>query len=215
MRGLYKNNFRLLFLYTAATILALTMSARFAESATVYDETIDGDLSNNPGNPTSIVLGLDNNQVIGSTIHADPDLLHFNMPLGVRLDSLILESFTSDDNLGFIGIQSGSIWSAGLGGTINPDNLLGWTHYGWGNGTVGTDILDELGLGAGAVGFTPPLLHGDYTILIQQTGSWDSIDYTFNFATNVPLPTSAWMGIILLVSVGTIRVIRQRMRWLV
>ena len=81
---------------------------------------------------------------------------------------------------------------------INPANLLGWSHFGPGNGTVGTDILDNIGAGAGAMGFVPPLPAGDYTFLIQQTGGSAS-DYTFQFSV-VPLPpTVLLLGPVLLV----------------
>ena len=46
-------------------------------------------------------------------------------------------------------------------------------------------ILDDMASSAGATGFTPPLPNGDYTILIQQTGS-APIDYTFSFRVAAP-----------------------------
>ena len=158
-----------------------------------------------------LVLAWGANLVTGTTIAGDPDLLHVNLPDGFRLDALVLTAYAALDNLGFIAVQAGPIWTEGLGGAINPANLLGWSHFGPGNGTVGTDILDNMGLGAGAIGFTPPLLAGDYTFLIQQTGG-AGINYTFDYFTAVPLPASAWMGLAVLGACGVFARVRRRRR---
>ena len=67
---------------------------------------------------------------------------------------------------------------------MNPAGLLGWTHFG--AALVGTDILDNYGQGAGAIGFAPPLLAGNYTVELQDTGGTVPASLTFNV---VPEPS--------------------------
>ena len=158
--------------------------------ALVYSEAIDGDLSNLAAAPTPLVLDLGANTVSGSTsigASGDFDFFTITVPINLELSTLFLDSFSAG-NLSFMGVQSGTSWTEGTGGGINPANLLGWTHFGTGNSTVGTDLLDDLGAGAGAMGFTPPLPSGDYTFLVQDTGSVPvAYGFTFNV---VPEPSA-------------------------
>ena len=81
------------------------------------------------------------------------------------------------------------------GGFHYPAPLLGWRHYG--PADIGNDILPEIGQGAGAQGFTPPLLGpGSYSVWIQETGS-GSANYGFNFRlAAVPEPATWAMMIV-------------------
>ena len=60
---------------------------------------------------------------------------------------------------------------------------------------VGTDILDDLGNGSGAIGFTPPLPSGDYSFWIQQTADLQ-VDYSLQFNVSgsaVPVPAALYL----------------------
>ena len=105
------------------------------------------------------------------------------------MSSIVHTSYASTDNLSFIGFQSGPQLTEPLPPATNAGNLLGYLHFG--PGTVGTDILDDLGASGSstppAMGFTPPLPAGTYTFWIQQTGVEAS--YSFDFVlTPVPEP---------------------------
>ena len=159
-----------------------------------YNEGINGDLSGNPALPTSLgTLGVGANGLIATFGASDFDLFTFTIGPGHQLDSITLNSY-GGGGLSFTGIQSGSAWTAGLGGLVNPAGLLGWSHIS--GAMVGTDFLDDIGLGAGAIGFTPPLLAGTYTMEIQDTGGAVPASMTFNV---VPEPSSlvlAALGVI-------------------
>ena len=143
-----------------------------SQAATVWNEATNGDISNNRLAPTSVTLAAGSNDVIGSVVGnpSDIDYLTINVPTGDELSQIILESFTSTDQKGFIGIQSGTTFTQPPTGT-DVTQLLGYTHFGPGAGNVGADILPSMGTGAGSQGFTAPLAAGPYTFWIQQLGS--------------------------------------------
>jgi hypothetical protein len=153
--------------------------------ASNYSEGIDGDLSGAVGAPTSWgTLGAGSHSLAVTAGGGDFDLVAFSIPAGASLDSIVLDSY-SGPSLSFVGLAGGTTWPTGLGVSIDPSLLLGWTHIS--SGAIGSSILDDIGLGAGAIGFTPPLSAGDYTFEMQDTGAAVSIAMTFNV---VPEPSS-------------------------
>jgi hypothetical protein len=149
--------------------LAGLVAAGFAQSAaavTIWDEGTDGDLSTDPAAPTSVTVAIGTNSVIGSTVGSDQgpdrDIFTFTVPDGAALTQLLLTSFVSDDDLAFLALQDGPV----ITDPGSADDLLGWLHPS--ADFVGTDILDDIGQGAGAIGFTGPLGPGTYTLLMQQ-----------------------------------------------
>ena len=118
-------------------------------AATVWNESINGDISNNRLAPTSVTLAPGSNDVIGSVqgSPSDIDYLTINVPSGDELSQIILESFTSTDQKGFIGVQSGTTFTQPPTGT-DVTQLLGYTHFGPGAGNVGENILPSMGIGA-------------------------------------------------------------------
>jgi hypothetical protein len=138
--------------------LAGLVAAAFAQSAaavTIWDEGTDGDLSTDPAAPTSVTVAIGTNSVIGSTVGSeagpDRDVFTFTVPEGAALTQLLLTSFVSDDDLAALELQAGPV----ITDPASADELLGWLHP---SATfVGTDILDDIGQGAGAIGFTGPL----------------------------------------------------------
>lgn len=179
------------------TILTMTatlgLSVGAARASSNYDEAIDGDLSNDRLAPTSLLFSLGTNSITATSVSGDREYVHVVIPAGTVLSSIVLASYSSLDELSFIGVQAGTILSEPPTGT-NPDNLLGWTHFGDGAGNVGTDILDDLGASAPAIGFTPPLPAGDYTFWMQQTGS-NAATFRFDFEVTPEPATLALLGI--------------------
>ncbi len=172
----------------ALAFLGVLVLALPASAVSIHDEAVDGDLSGAAGTPTSLVFGPGVNSVSGTTIVGDLDYLTFGVAPGYSLSQVILAAFTSTDDLGFIAIQTGSVFTEPAGAP-NPANLLGYTHFGSGiPAAPGTDILDDLGLGAGSIGFAPPLGADSYAVWIQQTGA-QTIGYRFDFVV-VPEPAT-------------------------
>jgi hypothetical protein len=155
---------------TRGFALALTLAcfAGPASGAPIWTESVDGDLSGNRAAPTALAAGIGSNQVSGTTVAGDLDYFSLLIPAGATLSQIVLTNTTlSSFDLAFLAIQSGSTF------TVDPSNpdvsqLLGWVHLR--SNQVGTDILDNLAIGSGAIGFLPPLGPGTYSFWLQQTG---------------------------------------------
>jgi hypothetical protein len=190
------------------TLLALLgLSFASVASADNYNEGIDGDLSNNRLAPTVISLDPGSNTITATSVAGDPEYYTVNVPSGFQLSPVTLVSYVSLDSVAFVGLQSGTTFTEPATGT-DVTQLLGWLHFG--PGLVGTDILDDIGLGPGAIGFTGPLPAGDYTFWSQQTGA-NATTYTFDLvltaAPSVPALSSrltlllcAGLGLVLLMA---------------
>jgi hypothetical protein len=170
-------------------IVLFALLAPLAAVAFTYDESVDGDLSGDRLNPTTLVAEPGSNLLTGTTIAGDLEYVHLSLPPGMQLNALVLNSFVSADNVAFCGVQEGSIF------TVSPDvavesDLLGYSHFGTsglaGTALPGTDILDNIGQGDGATGFVPPLTGSDYTFWIQQFNA-QTVAYQFDFQV-VPEP---------------------------
>lgn len=186
----------LLFLLCAAWAQAALATADERVS-TVWNEEQAGDLANSGASPTVLTLGLGSNLIIGRTGRTagvvDRDYFSFTLPEGWQLDTLsVLPGTTAvgTSGLSFIAVQAGSQV------TVNPTGgsaagLLGWMHYG--ENDVGTDILQIMGFGGGAIGFTGSLPAGSYAFWIQDTGTGVA-NYRFDFGVSaVPEPAAGWL----------------------
>ncbi len=166
--------------------LACAANSAFGVS---YAEGVDGDLSGNRLAPTSLgVLGIGSHSLTGFTTAGDLDYWTINVPAGAQVAAINLTSFVSADDIAFIAIQAGTTFTES-NGAPNVANILGYTHFGTGLGAAppGTDMLDNMGVGPGAIGFTPPLPAGDYTFWTQQANAI-GVDYVFEIVitSNVP-----------------------------
>lgn len=157
--------------------------------ATTMDELVDGDFSGDRAQPSDYVLEPGSNSLLGRTAAGDLDYVSVEVPPGATLDSMTLVEFASADLVAFIGLQSGAVFTQPPVGT-DVAQLLGYAHFGTGEGNVGTDILDDIGNGFGAIGFDPPLPAGTYTFWIQQLGL--TTDYHFDVFV-MPEPSSEAM----------------------
>jgi hypothetical protein len=184
----------------AAVVLAgLSAAAGRAQTVILWNETTNGDLSNNQAAPTPLVLLPGTNSVIGSVNGATDrqDWVAVTVPVGTALNALVLSAYNSTDPQGFTGVQAGPAF-VGNANTAAP--YLGYAHFGTAavNGSlpatnlVGTNLLplmgDNVNISAGSQGFTSPLPAGTYTFLFQQTGT-PPVAYQFDFGvTPVPEP---------------------------
>jgi len=142
----------------------------------VYNETNDGDFSNDNLAPTVVNFTAGDNRIISDQISGNTDYFTFVIPAGYQLTQINLDSFDVPDP-GFIGIANGT----SIAGQTAAD-LLGGLVYGQSN--VGTNILPEMGTLPGATGFTGTLPAGEYTIWLNQTGGASAA--TLNFVVNMP-----------------------------
>ena len=154
-----------------ALALGIVLAASSAQAdIVIWDESVHGDLSGDRLIPTPVNLALGINTLIASSLTGDREYVRMTIPAGMNLSGIVHVSWVSTDPLAFIGVQQGASFTEPPTGT-NVANVLGYTHFGPGAGTLGLDILPAIGTGPGAIGFTPPLPGNVYTFWIQQTGA--------------------------------------------
>lgn len=158
-------------LTSSAVIIGLACAA--SVMAEDYRESVDGDLSNDPLQPTVIMIDEGDNRVRGQTIDipTDPDFFTFVVPPGLAITGLSLSEFVLVTN----GSDGGSLIALEAGTQItdvnSSDNLRGFVIAGEASGTrVGDELLDDLG--------GSPLGPGSWTFWIQNTGSITEYELT-------------------------------------
>jgi len=140
-------------------------------SYTIWNENINGPLSNSAGSPTVVTLNNGNGLVIAS-VAGNSDYFTFTVGNNQILNKIFLRSYSSSDNVAWLGIQSGSAWTAGN----NSGLMLAQQHFGPEN------INQEILVGASSYN------SGNYTVRVQQLGS--NTNYTLEFQVLVaPTPT--------------------------
>lgn len=174
---------------------AFLYCASAAHGATIYDESISGDLSNSGLAPTLLTVSLGSNELFGTTGKnattgiIDRDYFTFTVPQGLELTAITLLPGTETlGTLGasFIGIESGPQVTVSTAAT-DATGLLGWYHYT--TGDIGVDILPLMGTsGLGSTGFTAPLPAGTYSFWVQEA-SVGTVAYGLDF-TIAPEPAS-------------------------
>jgi PEP-CTERM motif. len=179
----------------ATALLAAALSESPSAAAIIWNESLNGDLSNVQGTPTALALASGTNSIVGAVEgDTDPrDFVSLTVPVGKTLSSITLFSYGSPDPQGFTGIQAGASF---VGSPFSASSYAGYAHYGTGavNGAlpptnlVGADLLPIMAnplLAVGATGLTVPLAAGTYTFVIQQLG--DAASYRFDYEV-VPEP---------------------------
>lgn len=183
----------------AIAVLATVEFTTFADgrAATIWDEGVNGDLSDNQAAPNALALAAGANSVIGSVGGGNSrDWIALTVPTGQQLTGIVLAAYVSNDAQGFTGVQSGASF---VGSVNDPAAYLGYAHYGTAatNGAlppanlIGADLLPLMGdntIAAGSQGFTGPLPSGTYTFLIQQLGALTAYQFDYLIAP-VPEPS--------------------------
>lgn len=152
-----------------------------------WNEEFFGDLSNDPASPTPLTIFHPTNYITGSTGDGDVDLIALRVPAFHRLENITLFSYLGPSQ-SFAALQNGTTWTAGTGFAVDPSKLLGWTHFGTSapGAGVNDNILDDLATPKnGSKGFTAPLFPGQYTMLVQDTGSVVNYVLQFNLSYNL------------------------------
>ena len=194
--------------------LAITLIAGVASVANaqiVFDSVSGSDVASDNGSaPTSLPFSVGSNIVNGAVSSSIPNNLRnfftFTIGEGQELSAIVVDALTStDNNSGFYALVDGTT-------SANPatgfPNLGGELHN---PGLVGDDLLALINGGgiSGGTGFDS-IGAGDYTFVIQQTGSevsTFSLDFQVSDAA-VPEPTSG----LLLVGLGVAGLARRRRR---
>jgi MYXO-CTERM domain-containing protein len=182
--------------------LLVVLAESPASAALLHDEGVDGDLSGDGLNPAHFDLSLGANSIIATSVSGDREYVNLTVPAGLELSAVNLVSYQGLDGTAFIAVQQGATFTESHIGT-DVANLFGWSHFGPGVGNLGTDILDDIGQGPGAIGFTPPLSSGEYTWWMQQTGG-NAATYQFDFVVT-PEPAA-----LVLAALGLALVARRR-----
>jgi len=139
-----------------------------------WNEGVNGDLSNDPANPTSVSLSTGINMISGTVGDADTrDYVTFTIPAGQQLVSMRQIAYVdvpagTAGNTGYHCLNNGS--TSQVPGPGNSSFFLGGDHVN--QLPVGTDMLPALAAATLAgTGFSAPLGAGTYCYLIQQTGT--------------------------------------------
>ena len=192
--------FRNLVRFVGIGLLAIAPLAQ----AVLYDEGVSGDLSGNRLTPTFLTATIGSNEIVGS-MNRQIDIEYFTLVVqpGQQLNSLLVEELQSADLRSFIGVQNGTQFTV-TASAAQPSDLLGYTHFGVAEGNIGTDILDNLGAGFGATGFTGSLQAGSYTFWLQDVDGAAGYRLDFQVAA-VPEPGEYAMmlaGLVVVASIG-------------
>jgi len=189
---------------TIATCFAATSSAQVV---VIHDESLSGDLSNNPLAPTPFTLVAGGNNIIGSVGDSDSqDWVRVNVPAGLQMTGLLHVSYSASDPQGFLGFDDQPTFT---GSPFTPSSYQGYAHFGLAatNGnlpttnTVGLNMLTIMAnpaayfAGQEPQGVTLPLGPGAYTFLFQQLGNQSDYEFSFQVAT-VPEPTSVGLMLV-------------------
>jgi len=172
-----------------------------AQAATVWDESIQGDLSSAGLLPTPLAMAVGSNRILGvvgdSGQGIDRDYFSFTVPVGSLLNAvMLLNSTLVSGSASVFAIQAGpqlTVTPTGAG----ADALLGFSHYT--NDQIGTDILPSVVFGP-----VTTLPSGTYSVWVQETGGPASYGFDF-IMTAVPEPAALGMmlaGLVLLGGAG-------------
>ena len=160
-----------------------------ADAGIVWDEALDGDLSNFSGSPTPIVLMNGINDLfgtIGGT--SDPnvgdgfDTFTFTLSPNQTLESILITNYQVSGGNTSTGVNIFS--GVGLGGTFLGSVAMNTSH-------VGSDILTLTSIG--------PLDSGTYTIAMREFTAPNQI-YAFSLAVSIPEPRTTALLLIAVVA---------------
>jgi len=152
-----------------ATLVFLALLAAPAFAVTLWDESVNGDLSSNAAAPTPIPLIAASNTIVGTMSSAagvDRDYITFTIDPDRMLTDIILRGL-SPDNLAFTAVNSGA--TSFVPSASTSASFLAGTHVDAGD--IGTSILSLFQTSSVTTNHLnfPYLTAGTYSFLMQQT----------------------------------------------
>lgn len=187
-----------------AGVVGLSICSAAAAGGFVYDEAVDGDLSNDWLNPTQLPMFEQGDSVVTMSVvnsddpeFGDRDYFTITIPEGFQLLSLNLLALDAGngDDIAFLGIQAGNQITVDPN-FPNPEPLLGWMLTQ--PSDIGTDIQETL---VGAE--NRPLDAGQYSFWVQQTGQ-DETTLSLGFTVGI-IPAPGTVGLGALAMLGVMR----------
>ncbi len=177
----------------AAVLSLSTALAAPASAITVWDESMDGDLSSDPSAPTSISFEVGTNTIIGSVQSPSDtrDYITFTIPSGQEFTELLLQQYEDlgvggPGNRGYLAINEGDTSFIPGGATANL--FLAGIHLD--PAPEGPELLPILeSHPINGSGLSVPVGPGTYSFVVQQTGP-QLTGYTLDFVL-VPEPGTA------------------------
>ena len=137
----------------ALTILPLGLASN-AQAASLWNEAVDGDLSDNGASPTQLGALMPGSNLIRATFNAgstnpSPDYFTVEIPEDLVLTDIILGDWKAAptfEDIAFLAVQEGNVFDFVVpADRSNADGLLGWTHLR--STQVGSNkVLTELAL---------------------------------------------------------------------
>jgi hypothetical protein len=169
-------------------------------AAVVWDEAVNGDMSNVPGTPTAIPVAPGTNSIVARMDGSDLDFFTITVPAGAAFSAMYNPAYDSIDQVSFVAIGPGTTLPSGVL-TDDPTGLIGYTHFGPGALDDGANLFDTMSVAQfGVPGFTPPLPAGSYAFWVQQASPVDESYQLDLVITKVPEP--ACVGLVLVGVVG-------------
>lgn len=180
-----------------ATLALLALLAAPAGAVVVHDESVNGDLSTDPANPTLIDLTDGNSIILGTTGNSggvvDRDYITFTINSDRLLSGIVLHGL-SPDNIAFCALNSGS--TSFVPGAGTAASFLSGIHITASD--IETDLLQAFWTRSvtGTSLSAPYLGAGTYCFLIQQTSAITQ-SYSLEFINGFILPAheSSWGAI--------------------
>lgn len=173
-----------MFARSAVVMLLIASPALVARAGFSYTESIHGELSDSRLAPSTLSASYGSNTLSG-TIGKSPspnipdlDYVTINIPVGMQLTHINLLQVNVGGAVSFIGVQQGPQVTVPYT-TSDASPLLGWHHFG--GAEQGTDILQAIGAGPGAIGFAGPLGPGQYTFWIMELNTAAARGYSLEF----------------------------------
>ena len=123
---------------------------------TLYAESTGGDLAGDAAAPTALTAAAGGNVLSASSVQGDREYFKLEVPAGHQLEAIFLTSYNSTDQKAFIAVQKGATFTEPPTGTTVA-KLLGYSHFGPAVEPVGSNLLDNMGSGQGAIGFSGAL----------------------------------------------------------
>ena len=108
-----------------------------AQAASLWNESIDGDLSDIGAAPTQLAPLMLGSNTLSATFNAgsanpSPDYFTLDIPDGLALSEIVLKDWQASptfEDIAFFAVQSGSVFDFQVpADRSNANGLLGWTH---------------------------------------------------------------------------------------